>query len=152
MLELIPCREDDFDESIVDHVEERLSKNARMTVTTTERHGAALENVPHTSRSIMVRAAQSCHGPAFLVQCPPCCWYFSAGCCNVACQSPSVVKPTISGMRFPGLQSRYTSTLLASARKPAQPGESHAITRLRPLVPAIDLLPIKQGTVDEDTW
>ena len=53
---------------------------------------------------------------------------------------------------FSGLQHRYTSTLLAGARKPAQPGESHAIARLRPLVPAIDLLPIKQGSVDEDNW
>ena len=75
MLELMPCREDEFDESIVDHVEERLSKNARMTVTTMERHGAALENVPHTSRSIMVRAVHSCHGPPHPVARG--CWCFS---------------------------------------------------------------------------
>lgn len=75
VLELMPCREDEYDESIVDHVEERLSKNARMTVTTMERHGAALENVPHTSQSIMVRAMHSC--PACPIQWPPYCWCFS---------------------------------------------------------------------------
>jgi hypothetical protein len=150
VLELMPCREDEYDESIVDHVEERLSKNARMTVTTMERHSAALENVPHTSMSIMVRAAHSC--PAFLIQWPPCRWCFSGSGRILGVTMWPVSRHQLFSQRFPWIAA--TIHIHSARRRPEfrTAGRSRAITRLRPLVPAIDLLPIKQGSVDEDNW